>query len=292
MIAPSDYTRIARAIEWLDSHASARPSLSDAARASGLSPAHFQRLFTQWAGISPKRFLQARTAETAMRLLRDGRPTLDAAYDAGLSGPSRLHDLMVHSEAVTPGELKTGGAGLVIQYGLYPTPFGEALIAATARGLCYLAFVQGGNRAEPLRELKRRWSVARIERDDDSLAPFARRAFPETVKRGGPLSMHIRGTNFQLRVWNALLQLRPGETTTYATIATSIGEPSAQRAVGSAVGANPISWLIPCHRVLRGDGGLGGYAWGPDRKRAMLVWEGLQKQPKSEKRSEEGREAS
>lgn len=277
MIAPSDYTRIARAIDWLEKHAATRPALADAARASGLSPAHFQRLFTQWAGISPKRFLQAKTAEAAMRLLRDGRPILDVSYEAGLSGPSRLHDLLVHAEAVTPGELKTGGAGLVIQYGLYPTPFGEAMIAATARGLCFLSFVQGANRAKALRELKGRWSAARIERDDDSLAPFARRAFPETVKRGGPLSLHIRGTNFQLKVWNALLHVPHGETTTYSVIARGIGEPDAQRAVGSAVGANPISWLIPCHRVLRGDGSLGGYAWGPERKRAMLVWEGLQK---------------
>ena len=287
MIAPSDYTRIARAIEWLDEHSSARPLLADAARASGLSPAHFQRLFTQWAGISPKRFLQAKTAETALRLLREGRPALEVAYDAGLSGPSRLHDLAIHAEAVTPGDLKTGGAGLVIQYGLYPTPFGEAMIAATARGLCFLAFVRGSNRGEPLRDLKRRWSAARIERDDDSLAPFARRAFPESVKKGGPLSVHVRGTNFQLRVWNALLQLAPGETTTYSAVAQAIGEPDAQRAVGTAIGSNPISWLIPCHRVLRGDGGLGGYAWGPERKRAMLVWEGLQKQPRSEKRKEE-----
>jgi len=283
MIAPSDYTRIARAIEWLDDHSAKHPSLSDAAKASGLSPAHFQRLFTQWAGISPKRFMQARTADAALRLLRDGKSTLEATYDAGLSSPSRLHDLMIHAEAVTPGELKTGGTGLVIQYGWHSTPFGDALIAATARGLCYLAFDTGASRASVVADLKSRWPNALVEQDLESTGPFAARAFPDTVRKGGALSMHIRGTNFQLKVWRALLNVPHGTTTTYSDLARDAGLPDAARAVGNAVGENPISWLIPCHRVLRSDGGIGGYAWGPKRKRAMLVWESLQKpeRPKS-----------
>ena len=167
MIAPSDYTRIARAIEWLDAHALERPALADAARAAGLSAPHFQRVFTQWAGISPKRFQQARTAETALRLLRNGRAVLDTAYEAGLSGPSRLHDLVVHAEAVTPGELKSRGAGLAIRYGWHPTPFGDALIAATPRGLCFLAFASVGGRAAAVDDLHARWPAAELERDDE-----------------------------------------------------------------------------------------------------------------------------
>lgn len=278
MIAPSDYTRIARAIEWLDANAAQHPSLGDAATAAGLSGPHFQRLFTRWAGISPKRFLQARTAEAAARLLRDGRPALDAAYTAGLSGPSRLHELVVHAEAATPGELKARGAGLTIRYGWHATPFGDALFAATPRGLCFLAFAHTGGRAAAFDDLRSRWPEARLERDDTGTAELAARAFPESVRRGGPLALHVHGTNFQLRVWNALLRVPAGATTTYSAIASDIRAPRASRAVGNAVGANPISWLIPCHRVLRGDGGLGGYAWGPERKRVMLAWEGLQRQ--------------
>jgi AraC family transcriptional regulator of adaptative response/methylated-DNA-[protein]-cysteine methyltransferase len=278
MIAPSDYTRIARAITWLDEHSSEGPALGDAARASGLSPAHFQRLFTRWAGISPKRFLQARTAERALQLLSDGRSVLDAAYEAGLSGTSRLHELVLHAEAVTPGELKLRGAGLAIRYGWHATPFGEALIAATPRGLCFLAFATADGRAVVFEDFKRRWPAATLARDDDAVAPFASRAFPESLEKGGPLALHVRGTNFQLRVWQALLKVPAGETTSYSEIARSVGKPSASRAVGGAVGANPISWLIPCHRVLRGDGGLGGYAWGVERKRTMLVWERLKRE--------------
>jgi AraC family transcriptional regulator of adaptative response/methylated-DNA-[protein]-cysteine methyltransferase len=240
-----------------------------------LSPAHFQRLFTRWAGISPKRFLQARTAERALQLLSEGRSVLDAAYEAGLSGTSRLHELVLHAEAVTPGELKLRGAGLAIRYGWHATPFGEALIAATPHGLCFLAFATDDGRAGVLDDLKHRWPAATLIRDDDAVAPFAARAFPGSLKNGGPLALHVRGTNFQLRVWQALLKVPVGSTTSYSEIAQSVGNPSASRAVGGAVGANPISWLIPCHRVLRGDGGIGGYAWGVERKRTMLVWEAL-----------------
>jgi AraC family transcriptional regulator of adaptative response/methylated-DNA-[protein]-cysteine methyltransferase len=276
MIAPSDYTRIARAIAWLDENAPRRPALGDAARAAGLSTAHFQRLFTQWAGISPKRFLQARTADVALDLLRAGRSVLDAAYTAGLSGPSRLHELVLHAEAVTPGQLKSRGAGLTITFGWGATRFGDALLASTPVGLCHLAFSSEGGRAAAESDLRSRWPAAAFVRDDGAIASLAARAFPESVMNGGPLALHVRGTNFQLRVWEALLRVPPGTTTNYGTVARNIGNPAASRAVGTAVGDNPISWLIPCHRVLRADGGIGGYAWGPERKRTMLVWEALQ----------------
>jgi AraC family transcriptional regulator, regulatory protein of adaptative response / methylated-DNA-[protein]-cysteine methyltransferase len=276
MIAPSDYTRIARAIAWLEENAQRHPPLADAARAAGLSTAHFQRLFTQWAGISPKRFLQARTADTALELLRGGRSVLDAAYTAGLSGPSRLHDLVLHAEAVTPGQLKSRGAGLTIMFGWHATPFGDALVAITPVGLCHLAFSSTGGRAAAEGDLRSRWPAGSFVRDDNAVAPVAARAFPDSVMKGGPLALHVRGTNFQLRVWKALLMVPPGVTTNYGAIAREIGKPSASRAVGTAIGDNPVSWLIPCHRVLRADGGIGGYAWGPERKKAMLVWEALQ----------------
>jgi AraC family transcriptional regulator of adaptative response/methylated-DNA-[protein]-cysteine methyltransferase len=249
--------------------------LSDAATAAGLSDAHFQRLFTQWAGISPKRFLQAKTADVALELLRGGRSVLDAAYDAGLSGPSRLHELVLHAEAVTPGQLKSRGAGLTITFGWQATPFGDALLAATPTGLCHLAFASNGGRAAAEHDLRERWHAAKFVRDDNAVAPLAARAFPDSALRGGPLAIHVRGTNFQLRVWNALLSIPPGTTTSYGALAREIGNPAASRAVGTAVGDNPISWLIPCHRVLRADGGIGGYAWGVERKRTMLVWEAL-----------------
>lgn len=278
MIAPSDYTRIARAITWLDEHAQHHPALADAATAAGLSTAHFQRLFTQWAGISPKRYLQARTADVALDLLRGGRSVLDAAYAAGLSGPSRLHDLVLHAEAVTPGQLKSRGAGLTITFGWRATQFGDALLAITPIGLCHLAFSSSGGRAAAESDLRARWPAASFARDDDAIAPFGARAFPESAAHGGPLALHVRGTNFQLRVWKALLRVPAGTITKYGSIARDIGKPTASRAVGTAVGDNPISWLIPCHRVLRGDGGIGGYAWGVERKRTMLVWESLQQQ--------------
>lgn len=275
MIAPSDYTRIARAITWLDANAQRHPALTDAADAAGLSTMHFQRLFTQWAGISPKRFLQSRTADVALDLLRGGRSVLDAAYTAGLSGPSRLHDLVLHAEAVTPGQLKSRGAGLTITFGWRATPFGDALLAITPVGLCHLAFSSTGGRAAAEGDLRSRWRAASFVRDEEAVAPVAARAFPESVMKGGPLALHIRGTNFQLRVWKALLLLPPGTITNYGSLARQIGNPRASRAVGTAVGDNPVSWLIPCHRVLRADGGIGGYAWGTERKRTMLVWEAL-----------------
>jgi len=286
MIAPSDYTRIERAITWLEEHASEQPALSEAARAAGLSETHFQKLFTHWAGISPKRFLQARTSDLAVRLLRDGLSVLDASYEAGLSGSSRLHELIVHAEAVTPGELKERGAGLEIRFGWVETLFGGALIGATPRGLCFLAFGDPDSRAAVEADFRGRWPAATLIRDDKAIAPLAAMAFPQSVKDGGPLALHVRGTNFQLRVWTALMQIPPAATTTYADIGRAIGRPGSARAVGGAVGANPVSWLIPCHRVLRGDGTIGGYAWGPGRKRVMLAWEGVRKSEERGAKSE------
>jgi AraC family transcriptional regulator of adaptative response/methylated-DNA-[protein]-cysteine methyltransferase len=232
-------------------------------------------VFTRWVGISPKRFVQARVGDNAVSLLRNGRTALDAAYTVGLSGTSRLHDLVLHAEAVTPGDVRRGGDGLTIRYGWHATPFGDAMLAATAHGVCFLAFADRGQRSAALDDLRRRWPRAHLDRDESATAPLVDRAFPESVKRGGPLALHVRGSNFQLKVWKALLAVPHSATTTYADLAQAVGAAGAPRAVGNAVGANPISWLIPCHRVLRRDGALGGYAWGPERKRAMLAWEYL-----------------
>jgi AraC family transcriptional regulator of adaptative response/methylated-DNA-[protein]-cysteine methyltransferase len=270
----SDYARIERAIRFLDEHRAEQPSLGLVARHAGLSESHFQRLFTKWAGISPKRFLQHQTAEVLKELLLEKRPVLEAAYEAGLSGPSRAHDLMVNSEAVTPGDFASAGAGLTVKYGFHPAPFGECLIATTKHGICYLAFTGPLSRREALDRLRREWPNAFIIADQEGTAVAARRAFPgpgESPTAG--LSIHVKGTNFQLKVWRALLEIPEGGLTSYGAIASAIGEPQASRAVGTAVGRNPISWLIPCHRVLRSTGALGGYAWGTDRKRVMLALE-------------------
>jgi AraC family transcriptional regulator, regulatory protein of adaptative response / methylated-DNA-[protein]-cysteine methyltransferase len=272
-----DYERIARAIAYLEDHAAEQPSLGAVARAAGLSEFHFQRLFRRWAGVSPKRFLQFVTAQRAKHTLREGGTVLQTAYDVGLSGPSRLHDLLVNAEAVTPGQVRTAGAGLEIRWGHHATPFGECVIAATPRGICHLSFHERGNVEPGLERLRSDWPAARPVRDQTGTARLAQRIFGERAGRGGargePLALHVRGTNFQLKVWEALLRIPAAETTTYGTIAAAVGAPGAARAVGSAVGENPIAFVIPCHRVLRGTGALGGYRWGPDRKRAMLVWE-------------------
>lgn len=269
-----DYARIERAIRYLDDHGGERPSLGDVARHVGLSESHFQRMFTRWAGISPKRFLQHRTAQVVKQLLREGRSTLDTSYEAGLSGPSRLHDLMVNMEAVTPGEYRGDGRGLVIRFGFRPSPFGEALIALTPRGICHLAFVDRGERGSATNRLREDWPSAEFIPDERATRAVAAQVFPALAAppvRG--LSLHLKGTNFQLKVWEALLQLPEGSVTTYGDIATRIGDPKAARAVGTAVGRNPVSWIIPCHRVIRSTGQIGQYAWGADRKRVMLALE-------------------
>ena len=276
----SDYARVERAIRYLDAHRASQPSLAEVARQAGLSESHFQRLFTRWAGISPKRYVQHQTAELLKSLIRRETPVLEAAYEAGLSGPSRAHDLILNAEAVTPGDLARAGDGLRITYGFHPSPFGECFVATTPRGICHLAFVHPVSRTAALARLRHDWPRATLVPDQRTTATAAARAFPAPGDRATPgLALHVKGTNFQLKVWRALLALPDNGVTTYGTLAASIDEPGASRAVGNAVGKNPISWLIPCHRVLRSTGALGGYAWGPDRKRVMLAWERLRETP-------------
>ena len=241
-------------------------------------------MFTRWAGISPKRFLQHRTAQVVKRLLRENRSVLDASYEAGLSGPSRLHDLIVNAEAVSPGEFQKAGAGVVVKFGFHPSPFGECLIAVTPRGICHLAFVNPVSRGNALERLKHDWPRAEIVADQGVTRTAIASAFPVGgSKKAPPLSLHIKGTNFQLKVWEALLHIPDGGVTTYGDIAESLHVPGASRAVGTAVGSNPVSWLIPCHRVIRSTGELGGYAWGIERKKVMLMKEQMAR-PLSEDR--------
>lgn len=257
-----DYERIESAIRFVEKHTGNQPTLDEVAAHVGVSPFHLQRLFQRWAGLSPKRFLQFLTAEHAKQLLRESRPVMDTAFEVGLSGGSRLHDLLTTVEAVTPGEYKGRGAGIRIEYGYGPTPFGEAFIAWTERGICHLAF------ADELDELRAAWSNAEIVESDATErleAAFDRR--PSTT----PLL--LRGTNFQIKVWNALLRIPEGSITTYSELAEWIDKPTATRAVASAIARNPIGYLIPCHRVLRQSGRMGGYRWGTPRKLAMLARE-------------------
>ena len=274
--AITDYSRIEKAIRYLDTAGSAHTSLADVARHVGLSESHFQRMFTRWAGISPKRFVQHRTAQVVKQLLREHRSLLDASYEAGLSGPGRLHDLIVNAEAVTPGEYQREGAGVAVRYGFHPSPFGECLIAMTSRGVCHLAFVHPVSRHDALARVRHDWPRATLTADQETTRVAAARAFPGPGHEGtAALALHVRGTNFQLRVWEALLRIPAGDVTTYGGIAHAIGDSGASRAVGSAVGKNPISYLIPCHRVIRATGSLGGYAWGTERKKVMLTFESL-----------------
>ncbi|HVE79612.1 MAG TPA: methylated-DNA--[protein]-cysteine S-methyltransferase [Gemmatimonadaceae bacterium] len=277
MTTTADYARIERAIRYLEEHRRANPSLAEVAHAVGLSEHHFQRLFTRWAGISPKRFLQFQSAAHARRLLRDSRSVLDATYEAGLSGPGRLHDLVVHVEAATPGEWRSGGDGVRIAWGVHPSPFGDVLIAATPRGVCRMAFLAAGGADAVLAELADEWPRAALAPDEGTTAPFAARVFGGwrhgVAAQPEPLSVVVKGTNLQLKVWEALLRVPPGAVTTYEALAAGAGAPSAVRAVASAVARNPVAYLIPCHRVIRKTGAFGEYRWGAARKRAMLLWE-------------------
>lgn len=269
-----DYDRIERAIHYLEQHAREQPALERVAQAVGLSPFHFQRLFRRWAGVSPKRFLQYLTIEHAKAALADGQSVLAATYAAGLSGPGRLHDLFVTVDAMTPGEFKREGRDLLIRYGVHPTPFGACLTAVTHRGVCTLEFVDLEGRAAAVQRLKRRWAGARLTEDHAGTARFAERIFAAPAGEG-PITLHIRGTNFQLKVWDALLSVPPGAAVTYTDLGRALGRPGAARAIGAAVGANPVAYAIPCHRVLRKTGAVGGYRWGAPRKRAILAWEAL-----------------
>ena len=269
---PEDYSRIEKAIHYLDERFPAQPDLSEVAKSVNLSAFHFQRLFKRWAGISPKRFLQFLMLDYAKHALGQSGNVLDAAYAAGLSSPSRLHDLFVSVEAVTPGEFKKRGAGLRIAYGFHPSPFGECLLAATERGICAMSFVTRGNRKEVLKDLLRRWPGAQLVEDSKTAGRYLGRVFPKS-NHHAKLPLDLRGTNFQIKVWQALLEIPPGAVVPYEELATRVGNPKAFRAVGSAIGQNPIAFIIPCHRVIRKVGSIGGYHWGTERKRAMLAWE-------------------
>jgi AraC family transcriptional regulator, regulatory protein of adaptative response / methylated-DNA-[protein]-cysteine methyltransferase len=275
-MSQSDYARVEQAIRFLEQRFQEQPSLEAVAGALGLSPAHFQRLFRRWAGISPKRFVQYLTAEYAKQLLASSKSVLDVAYEAGLSGPGRLHDLFVGVEAMTPGEWKQQGAGLTIRYGVHPTPFGEALLALTERGICGLAFLSEEDASAALAPLRRRWPSALFREE-----PAATKTVSETIfgGTGGMVTLLVGGTGFQLKVWEALLRIPPGKAVSYLDVAKRIGSPAAVRAVGQAVGQNSIAYLIPCHRVLREAGQIGGYRWGIARKKALLAWEAAQQEP-------------
>jgi len=267
-----NYERVARAIDYLRRHAAGQPDLSAVARHVHLSDHHFQRLFTRWAGVSPKRFLQYLTVEHAKSRLAASQNVLDLAGEVGLSGPGRLHDLFVTLEAMSPGEYKTGGAGLAIRYGTHDSPFGPVLIATSLRGICSLHFLDDGDDAAA--RIQAEWPRAELRRNPAGTAALAERVFRSFASQpGAPLALLVKGSNFQVKVWRALLALPFGAVATYRQVAESIGEPAAARAVGNAVGANPIGWLIPCHRVIRDSGELSHYRWGTTRKAAMLGWE-------------------
>jgi len=270
-----DYRRIEQAIQYLEKHASGQPELNEIASAVGLSEYHFQRTFSRWAGISPKRFLQFITKEGAKDLLAQSENLLDTTYGVGLSSLGRLHDLFVTTEAVTPGEYKSGGAGLTIRYGMHDTPFGKALIGATERGICHLGFV-GNSEGDAIDALVADWQQAKMIEDHKATAPLVEPIFDLSQRGNAPLRLHLRGTNFQLKVWEALLRIPPGAVTSYEGLAEQAGHPGASRAVGTALGRNPIAVLIPCHRVIRKLGEFGNYRYGTIRKKALLGWEAAQ----------------
>lgn len=277
MTRHSDFDTIARAIRFLEDTHTHQPPLEEIAGHMGISRFHLHRLFTRWAGVSPKRFLQFLTLENAKSRLRRAEPVLQTSLEVGLSGPSRLHDLFVNLEAVTPGQFKTGGEGLEIRWGVGDTPFGPALTATTPRGLCWLSFLTADDPgAESARaELAALWPQARMTPDDRAAEEILRRIFPlpDVAPPAEPLSLFVKGSNFQVRVWKALLAIPPGAVSTYGRLARHLGQPGAARAVGSAVAKNPLAYVIPCHRVIRESGHFGEYRWGSARKKAMLGWE-------------------
>ena len=270
----NDYLRIEQAILYLENHYKDQPSLEELAANIGLSEYHFQRLFTRWAGVSPKRFLQFLTKESAKELLDRSDNLLQATHQTGLSSLGRLHDLFINTEAVSPGEYKSRGAGLTIRYGIHPTPFGKCLVATTERGICHLGFIQTSE-GDAIDNLVNDWKQARMIEDYKSTVHLVKPIFDLRygIRGGEPLRVYLRGTNFQLKVWEALLQIPTGTVTTYEGIAEWIGKPSATRAVGTAIGHNPIAVLIPCHRVIRKAGDFGNYRYGTLRKKALLARE-------------------
>lgn len=259
----SDYARIEKAIAYLVGHVNEQPSLEDIAAQLHLSPFHFQRLFYQWAGTTPKRFLQILTLERGKQLLQQSRSVLSVAHEIGLSGSSRLHDHFVQLEAVTPGEFKQKGLGMQIGYGVHATPFGPLLLAMTARGICRASFVDFSSLAQELTALQQDWPLSSLQQDQALTAAVVGRLFPvQQQSLHKPFCLHVSGTNFQLAVWRALLKIPSGTVVSYSELANTLGCPKSSRAVANAVAANPLAWLIPCHRVIRESGALGGYRWG------------------------------
>ncbi len=265
-------SRVECALDWLSHNFERQPSLAEAAGRAGLSECHFQRLFRRQVGLSPKKYVQFLTLERAKKVLAQSRSVLDAAYDAGLSGSGRLHDLFVNVEAMTPGEYKHRGRGLTIRYGSHPSPFGRCLVLRTARGVCGLAFAAPERSEEALAGLARGFEAATFIEDPAATAGIARAIFAAGAGGDG-IGLHLRGTPFQIKVWRALLAIPPGCAASYGGLARRIGTPGAARAVGTAVASNPVAWIIPCHRVIRASGVLGEYRWGKGRKLAMLSLE-------------------
>jgi AraC family transcriptional regulator of adaptative response/methylated-DNA-[protein]-cysteine methyltransferase len=272
--AAADYDVVRKAIGHIRGHWRDQPEIETIAEAAGVTPTELHHLFRRWAGLSPKAFLQALTLDGARQLLRDSASVLDATYEVGLSGPGRLHDLFVTHEAMSPGEWKTGGEGLTVYFGFHPSPFGSALVMATARGLAGLAFADHGTERAALADMKGRWPRATYVEDSARTSAIARRIFdPKQWQREQPLRVVLIGTDWEVRVWDTLLKIPMGKLVTYSDIACKLDKPTAPRAVGTAVGKNPISFVVPCHRVVGKSGDVTGYHWGITRKRAMLGWE-------------------
>jgi AraC family transcriptional regulator of adaptative response/methylated-DNA-[protein]-cysteine methyltransferase len=269
-----DYDSVRRAIAFISEHWRAQPTIESMADAAAVTPDELHHLFRRWAGLTPKAFMQALTLDHAKGLLRDSASVLDAALDSGLSGPGRLHDLFVTHEAMSPGEWKNGGAGMTLAYGFHPSPFGTAIVIASGRGLAGLAFADPGEEQAALADMQRRWPRATYIEDRDGTSALAQRIFDTRLWRADqPLRVVLIGTDFEVRVWETLLKIPMGRAVCYSDIATNINSPKASRAVGAAVGKNPVSFVVPCHRALGKGGALTGYHWGITRKQAMLGWE-------------------
>lgn len=268
----TNYSRIAQAITYINGNFKTQPGLEEVAEKINLSPFHFQRLFTEWAGVSPKKFLQYLTVEHAKKMLKENQATLfETAFETGLSGTSRLHDLFVNIEGMTPGEYKNGGENLTINYSFAETPFGSILVASTAKGICHIAFTEDAE--EALGNLKTKFPNAIYQQFADTVQQHALHIFTHDWDRVSEIKLHLKGTDFQLKVWETLLKIPTAQLTTYGTIAKEIGMPSASRAVGTAIGANPVAFIIPCHRIIQATGSLGQYHWGTTRKTAIIGWE-------------------
>ncbi|MDI2106372.1 MULTISPECIES: methylated-DNA--[protein]-cysteine S-methyltransferase [Bradyrhizobium] len=269
-----DYDSVRRAIAFISEHWRTQPTIEAMADAAAVTPDELHHLFRRWAGLTPKAFMQALTLDHAKNLLRDSASVLDAALDSGLSGPGRLHDLFVTHEAMSPGEWKTGGGGMTLRYGFHPSPFGTAIVIATDRGLAGLAFADHGDEQTAFADMKRRWPNATYVEDTNGTTALAQRVFDTRLWRADqPLRVVLIGTDFEVRVWETLLKVPMGRAVSYSDIACKINSPKASRAVGAAVGRNPVSFVVPCHRALGKSGALTGYHWGITRKQAMLGWE-------------------